>query len=59
MPKENDEPTFEGHEPPTLFRGFAAERLELAQTTSTPEKRRLYLKMASLASNGAVLGEKS
>jgi len=48
MPKENDETTFEGRDPPTLFRGSAAECLELAQTTPTPEKRQLYLKMASV-----------
>jgi hypothetical protein len=35
-------------EPSTLFREFAAECMELAQTTPTPEKRALYLKMASL-----------
>jgi hypothetical protein len=48
MPKENDGPTFEGLHPPTLFREFAAECLELAQTTSSPEKHTLYLKMASV-----------
>jgi hypothetical protein len=46
MPKENDGTTFEGLNPPTLFREFAAECMELAQT-ATPEKRALYLKMAS------------
>jgi len=48
MPKENDGPTFEGVYPPMLFREFAAECMELAQTTPTPEKRALYLKMASV-----------
>jgi hypothetical protein len=49
MPKENNDPTFEGLHPPTLFREFAAECMELAQTTTpTPEKRALYLKMASV-----------
>jgi hypothetical protein len=48
MPKENDEPIFEGRDPLTLFRDFAAECLELAQTTPTREKRELYLKMASV-----------
>jgi len=48
MSKENDDPTFEGLYPPTLFREFAAECMELAQTTPTPEKRLLYLKMASV-----------
>ena len=49
MPKENKGPTFEGCEPSTLFRNFAAECIELAQTScSSPEKRTLYLKMASV-----------
>jgi hypothetical protein len=48
MSKENNNHTFEGCEPSTLFREFAAECMELAQTTPTPEKRALYLKMASL-----------
>jgi hypothetical protein len=47
MPKENNGPTFEGCEPSALFREFAAECMELAQTAS-PEKRTLYLKMASV-----------
>jgi len=46
MYKEND-PTFEGLHPPTLFREFAAECMELAQT-ATPDKSAMYLKMASL-----------
>jgi hypothetical protein len=48
MPNEHNGPTFGGCEPTTLFREFATECLELAQTTSTPEKRRLFLKMASV-----------
>ena len=48
MPKENTNKTFEDCEPSILFREFAAECMELAQTTPTPEKRALYLKMASL-----------
>jgi hypothetical protein len=48
MSKENDGPTFEGLDPSTLFREFAAECMELAQITPTPEKRALYLKMASV-----------
>ena len=47
MPEEK-EPSFEGLNPPTLFREFAAECMELAQTTPTAEKRALYLKMASV-----------
>jgi len=45
---ENNDPTVEGLNPPTLFREFAAECMELAQTSPTPEKRSLYMKMASL-----------
>ena len=49
MQKEkNGEPTFEGLEPSTLFREFAAECMELAQTIRSHEKRALYLKMASV-----------
>ena len=49
MPNENNGPTFEGLNPPTLFREFAAECMELAaKTTPTPEKGALYLKMASV-----------
>ena len=48
MPKENDNHTYADREPSTLFREFAAECMELAQTTPTPEKRSLYMKMASL-----------
>jgi hypothetical protein len=48
MQKEkNGEPTFEGFEPSTLFREFAAECMELARN-GAPEKRTIYLKMASL-----------
>jgi acid phosphatase class B len=48
MPKEDHEITFEGCNPAMLFREFAAECMELAQTNSSPEKRELYLKMASV-----------
>jgi len=48
MPKQNNEPTFEGCEPSMLFREFAAECMESAQTASSPEKRAPYMKMASL-----------
>jgi hypothetical protein len=46
MPKENKEPCFEGLNPPTLFREFAVECTELAQTIPSHEKRALYPKMA-------------
>ena len=48
MPKENNGLTFEGCDQTTLFREFAAECTELAQTNSSPKKRALYLKMASV-----------
>jgi hypothetical protein len=48
MPKEDYNHTFEGCEPSPLFRDFAAECIELAQTASSPEKRALYAKMASV-----------
>jgi hypothetical protein len=48
MPKEDNNLTFEGCEPSTLFREFAAECMELAQANASPEKRTLYLKMASV-----------
>jgi hypothetical protein len=47
MPGKNDKITFEGCEPSTLSREFAAECMELAQTASSPEKHALYMKMAS------------
>ena len=48
MPKEDNGISFEDCDPSTLFREFAAECIELAQTKSSPEKRALYLKMASV-----------
>jgi hypothetical protein len=48
MSGKNDKIAFEGREPSTLFREFAAECLELAQTASSPEKHALYMKMASV-----------
>ena len=49
MLKENSEPIVEGLDhPPTLFRQFASEFVELAQSTPLPEKRTLYMKMASV-----------
>jgi hypothetical protein len=58
MPKENNGHTFEGCEPSTLFREFAAECMELAQTTSSPEKHSLYLKMACVWHQMALRWEK-
>jgi hypothetical protein len=48
MPKEDNGIVFAGCEPSTLFREFAAECIELAQTASSPEKHALYTKMASV-----------
>jgi len=48
MPKVNNGPSFEGCDPAMLFREFAAECMQLAQTTAKSEKRALYLKMASV-----------
>jgi hypothetical protein len=48
MPKQNENHTFEGCEPSSLFRDFAAECVELAQAASSPEKRTLYAKTASV-----------
>jgi hypothetical protein len=58
MPKENNSLTFEGCEPAMLFREFAAECMELAQTNSSPEKHALYLKMASVWFEMALRWEK-
>ena len=48
LPKDNGGLLFVDCEPATLFREFAAECIELAQTNSSPEKRALYVKMASV-----------
>jgi hypothetical protein len=48
MPKVDNGIAFDGCEPSTLFREFAAECIELAQTASSPEKHALYTKMASV-----------
>jgi len=58
MPEKNDETLFEGCEPSTLFRQFAAECIELAQTVSSPEKHELYLKLASVCHQIAQRWEK-
>jgi hypothetical protein len=43
---------------PTLFREFAAECTQLAQAAPTPEKRALYLRMASVWHQFTVRWEK-
>jgi hypothetical protein len=48
MPEKDNGITFEGCEPSTLFREFAAECIGLARMASSPEKHALYLKMASV-----------
>jgi hypothetical protein len=58
MPKEDNGIAFEDRDPSTLFRGFAAEGIELAKTAPTPEKRALYLKMASVWHESAQRWEK-
>jgi hypothetical protein len=58
MPKENSNHTFVGCEPSTLYREFATECMELARTTPTPEKRSLYLRMASVWHQMALRWEK-
>jgi hypothetical protein len=56
MPKENND--HEVLSPPMLFREFAAECMELAQTTPAPEKRLLCLKMARVWHQMAQRSEK-
>jgi len=58
MPTESNNPVFEGLSAPTLFREFAAECAQLAETAPTPEKRALYLRMASVWHQFAVRWEK-
>jgi len=58
MPTENNDPVFAGLNVPTLFREFAAECTQLAQAAPTPEKRALYLRMASVWHQFAVRWEK-
>jgi hypothetical protein len=58
VPKDNNNHTFEDCEPSTLFREFAAECMELAKTASSPEKRALYQKMASVWHQMALRWEK-
>jgi hypothetical protein len=55
---KDKEPTFEDCEPSVLFREFATESAELAQGTPSPEKRTLYLKMASVWHQMALRWEK-
>jgi hypothetical protein len=54
MSKEKNGLEFEGLVPSTLFREF----IELAQTTISPEKRVLYLKMAMVLHQMALRWEK-
>jgi hypothetical protein len=58
MSKKKSGLDFEGLVPSTLFREFAAECMELAQTTISPEKRVLYLKMATILHQMALRWEK-
>jgi len=58
VPKENNNHTYEDCEPSTLFREFAAECTQLAQTAPTYEKRTLYMRMASVWHQMALRWEK-
>lgn len=53
MPKDSDDLSFLGCEPATLFRTFAAECIELAQTDPSADKRALYLKLAEMCHQAA------
>jgi hypothetical protein len=57
---ENSEPIVAGSldDPPKQFREFAAECMELAQTTRSPEKRNVYLEMARVWHQMALRWEK-
>jgi len=59
MPKDNNNHTSEDREPSTVFREFAAECTQLAKRASTPDKRALYLRMASVWHSMAVRWEKN
>ena len=48
---------YEDCEPSTLFREFAAECTQLAKTAPTPDKRAMYLRMASVWHQMAVRWE--
>jgi hypothetical protein len=58
--KENSEPIAAGglDDPAKQFREFAAECMELAQTTRSPEKRMVYLEMARVWHQMALRWEK-
>jgi hypothetical protein len=60
MPKKTREPFVAGglDNPAAQFREFAAECLELAQKTRSPEKRRVYLDLARICFQTAVRWEK-
>ena len=60
MRKENSEPVAAGglDDPAKQFREFAAECMELAQTTHSPEKRNVYLEMARVWHQMALRWEK-
>jgi hypothetical protein len=48
MPEKKNRPTFEELEASGAFREFAVECTQLAKTAPTPDKRALYLRMASV-----------
>jgi hypothetical protein len=57
VPKDNNN-TYEDRGPSTVFREFAAECTQLAKTAPTPDKRALYLRMASVWHSMAIRWEK-
>jgi hypothetical protein len=57
MPGKNDKTTFKGREPSTLFREFAAECMELAQTATSPEKGAVPENGQCLVSDGGAQGK--
>jgi hypothetical protein len=60
MPKKTREPFAAGglDNPAARFREFTAECLELAQKTSSPKKRRVYLDLARVCFQLALSWEK-
>jgi hypothetical protein len=60
MPRKSSEPIAAGglDNPSVQFRQFAAECLELAQTTVSLEKRKVYLEMARIWHQMALRWEK-
>ena len=60
MPKKSGRPVAAGSldDPAVQFREYAAECVELAQTSNSPEKRKVYLDMARVCHQRALQWEK-